>query len=58
MSHIRRIEPERPESDLIRVILDELDDLHRIAQVLSLRIAALEHDRPTDRTQARPEEPS
>jgi hypothetical protein len=58
MSFIRPIEPERPEPPLLRIVLDELLNLHEIAQILSLRLARLEAQQHGERPQTRPERPS
>jgi hypothetical protein len=55
VSFIRRIPPPEPEREPIEVVLEELRDLHEIAQLLSLRLARLEAQQHGDRPQTRPE---
>jgi hypothetical protein len=48
MSYLTRIPPPDPERDPLRIIFEELRDLHQIAECLSLRLRRIEERLPHD----------
>lgn len=56
MSHIRRIPLPEPEPERFqRIVLEELTELWRMLETVSLRVAVLEGNRPDDRPLTPPE---